>query len=91
MFDRPGGGDAAVLVSIDFGETGYEESLQELRQLAISAGMNVLATIEGRRLKPDAKYFIGSGKADELSAIIKANEAAVAVFNHDLSPSQQRN
>jgi len=91
MFDRPGGGDAAVLVSIDFGETGYEESLQELRQLAISAGMNVLATIEGRRLKPDAKYFIGSGKADELSAIIKANEASVAVFNHDLSPSQQRN
>ncbi|HSH72759.1 MAG TPA: GTPase HflX [Methylophilaceae bacterium] len=91
MLDRPDGGDAAVLVSLDFGETGYEESLEELRQLAISAGMNIRATLEGRRLKPDAKYFIGSGKADELSAAIKASESSVAVFNHDLSPSQQRN
>lgn len=91
MFDRPGGGDAAVLVSLDFGEPGYEESLQELRQLAISAGMDVRATIEGRRSKPDAKYFVGTGKAEELSATMKATESLVAVFNHDLSPSQQRN
>lgn len=91
MFDRPGGGDAAVLVSLDFGEQGYEESLEELRQLAISAGMQVRATVEGKRLKPDAKYFIGSGKADELSATLHATESKVAVFNHDLSPSQQRN
>ncbi len=91
MFDRPGGGDAAVLVSLDFGEQGYEESLEELRQLAVSAGMQVRATVEGKRLKPDAKYFIGSGKADELSATLHATESKVAVFNHDLSPSQQRN
>ncbi|PKO25567.1 MAG: GTPase HflX [Betaproteobacteria bacterium HGW-Betaproteobacteria-8] len=91
MFDRPSGGDAAVLVSQDFGEADYAESLQELRQLVISAGMNIKATVEGRRPKPDAKYFIGSGKAEELAQAIKANEAKVAVFNHDLSPSQQRN
>lgn len=91
MFDRPSGGDAAVLVSQDFGEADYAESLQELRQLVISAGMNIKATVEGRRPKPDAKYFIGSGKAEELVQAIKANEAKVAVFNHDLSPSQQRN
>ena len=91
MFDRPGGGDAAVLVSLDFGEPDYEESLQELRQLAISAGMDVRATVEGRRPKPDAKYFVGTGKAEELSAAMKATESLVAVFNHDLSPSQQRN
>ena len=91
MFDRPGGGDAAVLVSLDFGEPDYEESLQELRQLAISAGMEVRATVEGRRPKADAKYFIGTGKAEELSATMKATESLVAVFNHDLSPSQQRN
>lgn len=91
MFDRPSGGDAAVLVSLDFGEPDYEESLQELRQLAISAGMDIRATIEGRRPKPDAKYFVGTGKAEELAATMKATESLVAVFNHDLSPSQQRN
>ncbi len=91
MFDRPSGGDAAVLVSQDFGEADYEESLQELRQLVISAGMSIKATVEGHRPKPDAKYFIGSGKADELVLTIKSTESRVAVFNHDLSPSQQRN
>jgi len=91
MFDRPGGGDAAVLVSLDFGEPDYEESLQELRQLATSAGLEVRATVEGRRSKPDARYFVGTGKAEELSAAMKATESLVAVFNHDLSPSQQRN
>lgn len=91
MFDRPSGGDSAVLVSQDFGEAGYAESLQELKQLAISAGMNIKATVEGRRPKPDAKYFIGSGKAEELAQAIQSTEARVAVFNHNLSPSQQRN
>ena len=91
MIDRPIGGDAAVLVSVDFGEFDYQESLQELTLLAVSAGLIARATIQGKRIKPDAKYFIGSGKAEELSAVIKATESKVAVFNHDLSPSQQRN
>ncbi len=91
MIDRPSGGDSAVLVSLDFGDSGYAESLQELRQLALSAGLEVLATVDGRRPKPDAKYFIGSGKADEVSLTMKSEGASVAVFNHDLSPSQQRN
>jgi GTP-binding protein HflX len=91
MLDRPVGGDAVILVNIDFGEPDYEESLQELRQLAISAGMNIVGTIEGRRAKPDAKLFIGSGKTDELKQLMLEADAKVAVFNHDLSPSQQRN
>jgi len=91
MFDRPDGGDVAVLVSLDFGDPDYQESLQELRQLSTSAGLKVRATVEGCRPRPDAKYFIGTGKADELSKTIKATESLVAVFNHDLSPSQQRN
>lgn len=91
MLDRPSGGDAAVLVSLDFGEPDYEESLQELHQLAISAGLQIRASVEGRRAKPDAKYFIGSGKAEELATSMQATESTVAVFNHDLSPSQQRN
>ena len=91
MFDRPSASDAVVLVSIDFGEPDYEESLQELRQLVISAGMQIRGTVEGRRTAPDAKYYVGSGKADEISEALIASESHVAAFNHDLSPSQQRN
>lgn len=91
LFERPSGGDAAIMVSIDFGDTDYEESLHELRQLSISAGLAIRGTVEGKRATPDAKFFIGSGKADELSQIMHASEANIAVFNHDLSPSQQRN
>lgn len=91
MFDRPSGGDAAILVSLDFGEPDYEDSLQELHQLAVSAGMQIKGIVQGRRPKPDAKYFIGSGKAEQLSSEMKATESRVAVFNHDLTPSQQRN
>lgn len=91
MFERPSGGDAAILVSVDFGETDYEESLDELRQLSTSAGLSIRGTIEGKRSTPDAKHFIGSGKADELGQMMQASESKIAVFNHDLTPSQQRN
>lgn len=91
MFERPSGFEAAVLVSVDFGEIDYADSLQELRQLSISAGLKIRGTVEGKRAKPDAKYFVGSGKADELKQMLVASESNVAIFNHDLSPSQQRN
>jgi GTPase len=99
MFERPSKSklddkkhsDAAVLVSLDFGDADYEESLHELTQLVLSAGLVIRGTIEGRRQKPDAKYFVGSGKAEELLHTMQAMDANVAVFNHDLSPSQQRN
>ena len=91
MQDRPTGGNAAVLVSLDFGDSDYKESLQELQQLVVSAGMEILDIVEARRARPDAKYFLGSGKSEELAAIMKAASPAVAIFNHDLSPSQQRN
>jgi len=91
LFERPSGGEAAVLVSVDFGDSDYEESLHELRQLSISAGLAIRGTIEGKRSTPDAKFFIGSGKADELLQMMQACESNIAVFNHDLSPSQQRN
>jgi GTP-binding protein HflX len=91
MFDRPQGGESTVLVSLDFGEADYAESLEELRQLASTAGLDVRASVEGRRPKPDATYFVGSGKADEVAAALNATESRVVVFNHDLTPSQQRN
>jgi len=91
LFERPSGGESAILVSVDFGESDYLESLEELRQLSLSAGLAVLGTIEGKRSAPDAKLFIGSGKADELLQMMRATESNIAVFNHDLTPSQQRN
>ena len=91
MLERPSGGDAAIFVSVNFGDSDYEESLHELRQLSISAGLSVRGTVQTKRSTPDAKLFIGSGKADELSQLMQASEANIAVFNHDLSPSQQRN
>ena len=83
--------NAVVLVSVDFGEPDYEESLHELRQLAGTAGLNIVSTLEGKRSVPDAKLFIGSGKADELKAMLEAVDSQLVAFNHDLSPSQQRN
>ncbi len=91
MLDRPESSGDAILVSLDFGDTGYEESLEELKQLAISAGINIRGVLEGKRDRPDAKYFLGSGKAEELAELVKATESRAVVFNHDLSPSQQRN
>ena len=64
--------DAVVLVSVDFGEPDYEESLHELRQLTTTAGFNIVATLEGKRSVPDAKLFIGSGKAEELKSMLRA-------------------
>lgn len=91
LFERPSGGESAILVSVDFGESDYQESLEELRQLSLSAGLAVRGTVEGKRSTPDAKLFVGSGKADELLQTMQATESNIAVFNHDLTPSQQRN
>ena len=91
MLDRPESTDAVILVSIDFNEPDYAESLYELRQLVTTAGLTITGTIEGKRSVPDAKLFIGSGKADDLKSMLEASETKLVAFNHDLSPSQQRN
>ena len=91
MIERPGSGDAAVLVSLDFGDADYEESLEELQRLTESAGVGILGIVRGKRSRPDAALFAGSGKADEIAEAVVANEANLVIFNHELSPAQQRN
>jgi GTP-binding protein HflX len=91
MIERPGSGDAAILVSLDFGDTDYEESLEELQRLTESAGVGILGIVRGKRSRPDAALFAGSGKADEIAETVVANEANLVIFNHELSPAQQRN
>mgnify|MGYP001011457768 CR=1 FL=1 len=83
--------NAAILVGIDFGNATHKESLQELQQLAISDQLQVSAIVEGKRNRPDPTTFIGSGKVDEVAQYLQQTKAALIIFNHDLSPAQQRN
>jgi len=89
LFDRPESGERAVLVHIKL--HAGQEDLNELKELASSAGAEVVAVLTGSRSTPDPKYFIGSGKLEELKAAIEESEADLVLFNHVLSPSQQRN
>ncbi len=83
--------DAVVLVSLDFGNGDHTDRVQELQQLALSAKLQVVAVIEGKRTRPDSTTYIGSGKVDELAQVIMQTKASLVIFNHDLSPAQQRN
>ncbi|MFA7399159.1 MAG: GTPase HflX, partial [Sideroxydans sp.] len=80
--------NTAILVSLDLGAPDYAESLEELRLLAESAGVRTLALVEGKRQRPDAATFAGSGKVDEIAALVEELEAPLVIFNHDLSPAQ---
>ncbi|HSD55328.1 MAG TPA: GTPase HflX [Burkholderiales bacterium] len=83
--------EVAVLVALDFGSDDHADSLAELRLLASSAGVDVRGVIEGRRSRPDPALFAGSGKVGEIARACAAAGASVAIFNHELSPAQQRN
>ena len=91
MLDRPANGTAAVLVGLDLGESGYAEGLEEIRLLADSAGIATRALIKGRRDRPDPALFAGKGKVEEVARALADTGASLAIFNHDLSPAQERN
>jgi GTPase len=91
MFDRHAGGERALLVSLDFDAPDYAESTEEFKRLAESAGLQIAGLIQGRRNKPDSRFFAGSGKADEIAAAVAESSAEVVLFNHELSPAQERN
>lgn len=91
MFERPRSGERAVLVHLDIATEGDREELAELRELVVSAGAVAIAVITGTRKQPDPKYFIGTGKAEEVRACVERERAEVVLFNHALSPAQERN
>ena len=76
---------------LDFGDEGYEESVEEVVRLVESAGVPRHVLVRGRRTRPDAKFYAGSGKLEEIAAAAAALNAGTVVFNHALSPAQQRN
>jgi GTP-binding protein HflX len=91
VFERPRSGERAVLVRLGLGAQVDPEDLQEFTQLALSAGAQPVATVTGRRDRPDPRFFMGSGKADEVRAVAEDNAADVILVDHALSPSQERN
>lgn len=91
MFDRHAGGEKVLLVALDFGEPEFLDSTEELQRLAESAGLDIVGLIKGKRSRPDSRYFAGSGKAEEIALQAAAAGAEVVIFNHELSPAQERN
>jgi GTP-binding protein HflX len=82
---------AAVLVSLDFGGDAPVDAAEELVRLAESAGVRRHALVGGRRQRPDPRWFAGSGKVEEIRMAAEALNAATVIFDHALSPAQQRN
>ena len=80
-----------VLVHLEFSGTDFDADRAEFIELARSAGLDVVGVIGGKRERPDAGTYAGSGKVDEIAMTAKVAGAELIVFNHDLSPSQERN
>ena len=91
MFERPQGGERAVLVHLNL-HTGFdEESLEEFKELTVSSGAEPVAVVTGSRAVPHPRYFVGTGKAEEIRDVVREQEADVVLFDHELSPVQERN
>jgi GTP-binding protein HflX len=82
---------AAIIVCLDFGDDHYEESVEEVVRLVQSAGVLRFKVLKGRRSRPDPKFYAGSGKVQEILRAAEALNAMYVVFNHALSPAQERN
>lgn len=90
-FERPAGGERAILVHLELRQQGQDEDLYEFELLAASADVQVLSIVTGSRQRPDARLYAGSGKVAEIAALVAELEAEVVLFNHALSPAQERN
>lgn len=91
FFERPDSGELAVLVHLDLASENEPEDPREFEELVLSAGGDPVSLITGCRNAPHPKYFVGTGKVDELCQAVKDNSAGLVIFNHNLSPSQERN
>ena len=91
FFDRPDTGEVSILVHLAVDSESEREDPTEFEELAISAGAQPVDFITGSRKQPSPNYFVGSGKLEEIQAAVLAHKAELVLFNHSLSPSQERN
>lgn len=91
FFDRPDSGELAILVHLELSQPAVTHDPQEFEELVLSAGGDPADMLTGHRAAPNARYFIGTGKLEELRALVLGHNAQLVIFNHDLSPSQERN
>ena len=91
LFERHQGGERAVLVQIQVSGIERDLSLIEFEDLVVSAGGVPVATVTGSRSAPSARTFVGQGKLDEIATACQTHGAELVIFNHALSPSQERN
>ena len=91
FFDRPDSGEISLLVNLQIDNDREADDIVEFEELALSAGAQPVAIITGSRRQPSPSYFVGSGKLEELQAAVASHKAEVVLFNHSLSPSQERN
>jgi GTP-binding protein HflX len=91
LFERPRSGERTVLVHLNFQTDSYHEELDEFRELAMSAGARIVDTVTGSRDRPHPRYFVGTGKAEEIRDCVEKHEAELVLFNHSLTPAQERN
>jgi len=91
LFERPQTGERALLVHLSLRDTGDSRDLEEFQELASSAGAQCVGLITGQRRVPDPRLFIGSGKAEEVRCAVHQAQAEVVIFDHELTPSQERN
>ncbi|MDH0649735.1 GTPase HflX [Pseudomonas sp. GD03858] len=91
FFERHGGGERALLVHLEGQNPEAREDPQEFQELALSAGADIVSLVTVARHQPTAKFLIGSGKVEELRDLVQSAEADLVIFNHTLTPSQERN
>ncbi|MGD9860083.1 GTPase HflX [Marinobacterium iners] len=91
FFERPESGERAILVHIELAREADRENPRELEELALSAGADPVEFLTGSRADPSPKFFLGKGKVEELGNLVREHEAELVIFNHSLSPAQERN
>jgi GTP-binding protein HflX len=91
LFERPGKGENAVLVHLDLPAEGDREDLDEFCLLAVSAGARLVGVVTGRRTAPHPRWFVGRGKLDQVREVARTGAASLVMFDHALTPVQERN
>ncbi len=91
MFERPKSGERAVLVHLALGKPLDQDEVNEFYELSVSAGADPVTLVSGSRHQPDPGLFVGKGKAQEIKEILEEENGELVIFDHSLSPSQERN